>query len=331
MILKQIAQLRSGKPAEPRRLDVPGNDAPAMVASDAPAAAVPSPAKAQVLSLMARARAAISSRDFGTAEMLLQQAMKITPPASQFGPQDDRPELVLRDLRQARTTDGVRLASGTQPLPTPPIESPDPNVAHAFYDPRRDTTANAPATNESAESEPSPYDSPESQSGPEWPAEPAPIGGGTPAGDEFAFPEDNSDSPFEAPSPADSAAADVGASSRRGAGADTASAQTAGPTPPTANEPSSDGARFYALGEKALLGNDPQSALAFFRRAAQHAAALAPAVQARLQQHLETLEPLVGAAPQGAVPAQFQAGQAGLIAPGKAPGDGADSPAGRQR
>ncbi|MGD9647381.1 MAG: hypothetical protein AB7U73_16835, partial [Pirellulales bacterium] len=313
-VLKQIARLRAGGPAEPARFAVaPGDGAPSVV-TDSPGGDTLSPAKAQVLSLTARARAALESHDLPTAEMLLQQAMKISPPASEFGPQDDRPELVLRELQQARANGGVRTASATAPVAAPRETSSDPNVAHAFYDPRRDTTANSRATASAGRSdEPAPYDDTQGSGDAQWPSEPS--GGEESLEDEFAFPEDSGDSPFAETTPGAGDAAYAPAapqsSSRRGAGPPAA--------PGAADREAPPGARFFALGENALQNNDPHTALAFFRKAAQHADEFPPQIQGRLKQHLATLEPMVGGQQPAAVPAQFQAGQAGLIAPGNAP------------
>jgi general secretion pathway protein D len=342
LVLKQIAQLRTGKLAEPARLVVHEGDVAPSVAGGAAVDKPISPAKAQVLSLMARARVAIESRDFGTADMLLQQAMKISPPAKEFGPGEDRPELVLRDLQQARTNGGVRLASGTQPLPPAPLATSDQNVAHAFYDPRRDTTANARAGAESTapegegmpgENTGSPFDSADNSGGPQWPAEmnqqntaTAPAGG-----DEFAFPEETGDTPFDAQMPGaedlSNPAPNQRESTRRAASAqnapatpETMSAAPTRPAPRGRSNSAAEGMRFFAMGENALQTNDPNTALAFFRQAAQHADALPDELKQRLQKHLETLEPTVGAA----APAQYQAGQAGLITPGKL-SDGANN------
>ena len=339
-VLKQIEQIRAGKLAEPARLVLHDGDGAATGAVGMGFDAPPSPAKVQVLSLMARARAAIDARDFGTAEMLLQQAQKISPPAKEFGPQEDRPELVLRDLHQARSNGGVRLASGTQPLPPAPQATSDRNVAHAFYDPRRDTTANAQAsadgdTHQGEGAPPehgSPFDSADNSGGPQWPAEMNNQDSATaPAAvDEFSFPEEASESPFDAQS---SGANDVAnpapnqrESSRRAASPASASAapetmNLVPPGPAPSNASSAEGVRFFAMGENALQNNDPNTALAFFRRAAQHSAVLPGGLNDRLQKHLETLEPMVGGA---ATPAQYQAGQAGLITPGGSP-DGADN------
>ncbi len=104
--------------------------------------AAPSPAaKQQALALVGRARQAMAAGDFLAAETLARQAEELRLPDTVFGPQEDRPSMVLLDLTRARMN-GVRQAGGPQPAALAG------GVNQALYDPRMDRTRNMPAANQ---------------------------------------------------------------------------------------------------------------------------------------------------------------------------------------
>lgn len=134
-LLQQIAAQRrggSGASAEIRPDAIPGGMATAAGGNDKPRA----------VELTRQARAALSSGDLNAAERLARMADAASPDDSVFGPQEDRPAVVLFAIQTARLRNpsGVVLAGGAQ--------AGDANnmVVRSIYDPSTDPTHNIPAS-----------------------------------------------------------------------------------------------------------------------------------------------------------------------------------------
>ncbi len=108
--------------------------------------------KAEVLKLVAEARAALAAGDTKRAEQLARRAEACHVPDSRFSPRDDRPHLVLLDVQKARLADGrqdrnVIPAGNVEPIET--IDSAGDSRysdQRAVYDRERDQTYNTRAT-----------------------------------------------------------------------------------------------------------------------------------------------------------------------------------------
>ena len=126
-----------------------------MATKSAPAAGASADGKSRALDLTRQARAAMVRGDLNAAEQLAAQAQAIAPDSA-FGAGDDRPGLVLYQIKSARLRtgrapmgqSGVVTAGG----PTTGDSNAGGNVVHPIYDPRRDPSRNVPA--QTAESNP---------------------------------------------------------------------------------------------------------------------------------------------------------------------------------
>ena len=98
--------------------------------------------------LARQARAALVRGDLAAAEQLAGQASSLAPDSA-FGPADDRPGMLLSEIRSARLRSGnaggrAVLAAGG---PTTADAAGPGNVVRSIYDPARDNTRNVPARN----------------------------------------------------------------------------------------------------------------------------------------------------------------------------------------
>jgi general secretion pathway protein D len=119
-----------------------------MATKSAPATGASADGKSRALELTRQARAAMVRGDLNAAEQLATQAQAIAPDSA-FGPGDDRPGLVLYQIKSARLRTG-RAPNGQSGVvtaggPTAPENGARGSVVHPLYDPRRDTSRNVPA------------------------------------------------------------------------------------------------------------------------------------------------------------------------------------------
>ena len=134
-LLQQIAAMRrgggSGTPSEIHPDAISGGLANVAGSDDKPRAA----------DLTRQARAALARGDLGSAEQLARQAQSLARDSA-FGPQEDRPEVVLFDIQKARlrAPSGVVFAGGAQ------AGDGSGYVTRSIYDPSQDTTQNIPAS-----------------------------------------------------------------------------------------------------------------------------------------------------------------------------------------
>lgn len=116
----------------------------------APAAAAPFAANAgsqkqRVLEMVKQARDAFAAGDANRAEQLAREADALGVPDREFGPQDDRPWLVLMEVEKLRRRGGVQQTAAA------PAEGQSPPAfpgRQAMYEPQSDTTRNIPAVAE---------------------------------------------------------------------------------------------------------------------------------------------------------------------------------------
>ncbi len=139
-LLARIAGTRQegdGRPMAPPP-GVPGNAGGPV--SPAPNLAV----RQQTVELVRQARQAMAAGQLDRAEWLARQAEQLRVPDSAFAPGEDRPGLVLFDLRQLRMrqSPGVMPAGGQTVLPMGGAGEPDRNAVHAMYDSNNDPTRN---------------------------------------------------------------------------------------------------------------------------------------------------------------------------------------------
>lgn len=113
-------------------------------AATAPAGYGSSPQKQRVLDLVKQARDAFVAGDAARAEQLAREADALGVPDREFGPQDDRPWLVLMEVEKMRRRGGVQpvAAPGAAEAQTPPAYP----GRQAVYDPQNDGTRNIPAS-----------------------------------------------------------------------------------------------------------------------------------------------------------------------------------------
>ena len=152
-LLERIAlQRRNGRAAH-ASLPVSAVQSPS---SDVPAPSLA--AKQRSLELVRQARAAFGSGDLRRAETLALQAKGLQIPDSAFAPGEDRPALILMDIRRSQRyggsgvvqTSGAVVTPATGPLPQ------SHQASRALYDPTNDRTRNVPAQNTKALPVPSP-------------------------------------------------------------------------------------------------------------------------------------------------------------------------------
>jgi general secretion pathway protein D len=98
--------------------------------------------------LVRQARQAIAAGQLDQAEWLARQAEQLRVPDTAFAPGEDRPGLVLFDLRQLRLrqSSGVVPAGGQVVLPMAGIGGTDRNAVRALYDASNDPTRNMTAS-----------------------------------------------------------------------------------------------------------------------------------------------------------------------------------------
>jgi len=134
-LLQQIAAMRrgggNGAPAEIHPESISGSLANVAGSDDKPRAA----------DLTRQARAALEHGDLVAAEQMARQADSLARDSA-FGPQEDRPALVLFEIQKARLRNpsGVALAGGAQ------AGDGSGYVTRSIYDPSQDTTQNIPAS-----------------------------------------------------------------------------------------------------------------------------------------------------------------------------------------
>jgi len=158
-ILERIAAARrqGGRPTAPpssapgfaKAASGPAPSAPGF----ANAASGPAPsmaARQKAMELVRQAREAIAADQFDRAEQLARQAEQLRLPESAFAPGEDRPGLVLLDLRQIRQNggSGVVPAGGQFPVSAAGGGEPDRTASRAVYDPSDDPTRNVAAANQ---------------------------------------------------------------------------------------------------------------------------------------------------------------------------------------
>jgi len=103
----------------------------------------------QAKELIRQARAALAAGQVARADELARRAEAMRLPDSAFAPGEDRPGLVLLDIRTARlqAASGVAPASGYAALASG-SGGADRSAARALYAPANDTTRNIPASAE---------------------------------------------------------------------------------------------------------------------------------------------------------------------------------------
>jgi general secretion pathway protein D len=143
-LLARIAVTRSqgeGQPMAPPPVGPQNAGAP-------PAPVTSLVARQQAVELVRQARQAMAGGQLDRAEWLARQAEQLHVPESAFAPGEDRPGLVLIDLRQSRLrqSPGVVPAAGQNVLPMGGIAGPDHGTVRATYDPGNDPTRNMMAS-----------------------------------------------------------------------------------------------------------------------------------------------------------------------------------------
>jgi general secretion pathway protein D len=150
-LLTRIANSR--QQGAPRTLSAPANPEtlPQAGSINVPAGAPPTlPARQQAMELVRQAREAIVAGQLDRAEAIARQADQLRLPDSAFAPGEDRPGLVLLDIRQLRqrSPSGVVPAGGQSILPLGSVGEPDRTAMSAVYDPTNDPTRNMTASNQ---------------------------------------------------------------------------------------------------------------------------------------------------------------------------------------
>ncbi|NLE37064.1 MAG: hypothetical protein GX621_03470 [Pirellulaceae bacterium] len=140
VLLKRIGDARRQE-----RAALTGNASPAgPIATQLPPPSMA--AKAKVSQLVGLARSALAAGDLAAAETYAQSAMNLQVPESSFGPDEDRPGLVLFDVQKARREGGVVQAGATTVTSATGAASPAPMASRAVYDGANDPTKNVPAS-----------------------------------------------------------------------------------------------------------------------------------------------------------------------------------------
>ncbi|MCE5304049.1 MAG: hypothetical protein LLF97_13205 [Planctomycetaceae bacterium] len=122
-------------------------------ANAASASGVGIAARQQAVMLVRQAREAIAAGQFDRAEAIARQAEQLRVPDSTYAPGEDRPGLVLLDLRQlrAQNASGVMPAGGPyQVMQTGANGLPDRTANSAVYNPSNDATRNITASSQQA-------------------------------------------------------------------------------------------------------------------------------------------------------------------------------------
>jgi general secretion pathway protein D len=155
-ILERIAAARrqGGRPTAPPSSPPGFADAASGLAPSASGLANASSGSAASLAtrqraveLVRQAREAMAADQFDRAEQLARQAEQLRLPESAFAPGEDRPGLVLLDLRQLRQNggSGVVPAGGQFPVTAAGGGESDRTASRAVYDPSNDPTRNVAA------------------------------------------------------------------------------------------------------------------------------------------------------------------------------------------
>ena len=242
-------------------------------AASGPAPAPNMATRQESVQLVRQARDAISAGQLDQAEMFARRAEQLRLPDSAFAPGEDRPALVLMDIRQMRQqTPSAVVAAGGQYVGQPGANGePVHTATRAVYDPANDPTRNARA---SSQQPAYPYDSQYAQNGSRYGVNP-----NVPALAQPPVP----------PRP-----------------------DSLGPTPaPSPGAAQSQGMALFQQGEAALRGNDPTRAYEFYRQAAAHTNELDPVTAQRLQDRLQLLSAPGARLPQQAGPGSTLADQPG--------------------
>ncbi len=139
-LLGRIAAMR-------RQVGAPAASMPGFADASSTGSNIASRQKA--VELVRQAREAIAAGQLDRAESLARQAELLRLPDSAFAPGEDRPGLVLLDLRQLqmRNTSGVVPAGGQYPA----TGMPDRTASQAVYNPANDPTRNVPASNQQSD------------------------------------------------------------------------------------------------------------------------------------------------------------------------------------
>jgi len=224
--------------------------------------------------LVRQARAALETNQLGLAEMLANKAELLQIPDAAYSPGDDRPGLVLLDVRKARLRDpsGVISATGLATVSdTEPFPSVDGKATRALYDSWNDPTQNIPAEFRQTDSLPqytriAPRQLDFAQASPavtplQDPRQQAPSQQVPPRQPPLQQPLTQQPSP------------------------------TATLLPSVPISPGANGMSLFRQGEAALKAYDKQRAYEFFRQAVNLRDQLDPVTQQRLQSYLQLLSP----------------------------------------
>jgi len=103
-------------------------------------------AKQRAADLLSRARAALNSGDWSTAETYAMQAASFQLPESAFGPGEDSPNRLLAMVQQAKAAAGVVPTAGQSVIPASGNYGAPNVAAAAVYNPAADITRNMPAS-----------------------------------------------------------------------------------------------------------------------------------------------------------------------------------------
>ena len=126
-------------------MDAIGRTAPPTVAKTRPRCwpvrARPKPSR-QALELTKQARAALAAGQIDLAEQLARQAEALKVPSNAFGPQDDRPALVILEVAKLRAAQPRRGPRRRQRRGRPEV----PGRTQSVYDDQHDATQNVPAS-----------------------------------------------------------------------------------------------------------------------------------------------------------------------------------------
>ena len=210
-------------------------------------------ARQKALELVRQARGAMVAGQWDHAEDLARQAEQLRLPETAFAPGEDRPSLVLFDLRQLRQRGSANVvpASGQFPVTAAGGAVMDRNASRAVYDPANDPTRNVQAANQ----QPTP------RAGQRSPASAEDLGLQTPQ-----IPPETMVAPTPAPPPAMTSAS--------------AAASTPAKVPAMV---------LFEQGETALKAHDTDRAYQLFLQAAAQSNELDPGTAQRLQDHLQLL------------------------------------------
>ena len=144
-LLERIGSMR--RQAGARQI-APPPSAPASGASPAPLPTIAT--RSQAVDLVRQSREAIAAGQLDRAESLARQAELLRLPDSAFAPGEDRPGLVLLDLRQLRASESssVLPAAGQYAASAGSNAQLDRAATRAVYDPANDPTRNMPTSSQ---------------------------------------------------------------------------------------------------------------------------------------------------------------------------------------